>query len=31
MVARQMSRGDPAIPTLYVGEGQHVADTAYDR
>jgi nicotinate phosphoribosyltransferase len=31
MAAHQMSRGEAAIPTLYVGEDQHVAGAAYDR
>jgi len=31
MVAHQMSRGEAAIPTLYVGDDRHVAGTAYDR
>ena len=31
MVAHQMSRGEAAIPTLYVGDDRHVAGTAYGR
>jgi nicotinate phosphoribosyltransferase len=31
MVAHQMSRGEAAIPTVYVGEDQHLAGAAYDR
>jgi nicotinate phosphoribosyltransferase len=31
MVAHQMSRGEAAIPTLYVGEDRHVPGAAYDR